>query len=138
MFYFNVKRNIRAILLAATYINFVLCFSMLIHLAWNRGFLAVVLIYQPPLPADQVKPLNEYEEEGVYPPSLFLAFSGMICDVLVLIISKRMRIIHVRQGKAAEAEAEFERLLGVSEAKFVMSQLSKLDRGDDTDTMKFS
>jgi MFS family permease len=43
-----------------------------------------------------------------------------------------------KQGRTAEAEAEFERLLGVSEAKFAMSQLSKVDRGDDTDTVKFS
>jgi MFS family permease len=43
-----------------------------------------------------------------------------------------------KQGRTAEAESEFERLLGVSEAKFAMSQLSKVDRGDDTDTVKFS
>lgn len=43
-----------------------------------------------------------------------------------------------KQGRTAEAEAEFERLLGVSEAKFAMSQLSKVDRGEDTDTVKFS
>ncbi|KAI5428624.1 hypothetical protein KIW84_033577 [Lathyrus oleraceus] len=42
------------------------------------------------------------------------------------------------QGRTAEAEVEFERLLGVSEAKFAISQLSKVDRGDDTDTVKFS
>lgn len=44
----------------------------------------------------------------------------------------------IQQGRTAEAEAEFERLLGVSEAKFAMSQLSKVDRGEDTDTVKFS
>ncbi|WVZ14881.1 hypothetical protein V8G54_012447 [Vigna mungo] len=43
-----------------------------------------------------------------------------------------------KQGRTAEAEAEFERLLGVSEAKFAMSELSKLDRGDDTDSVKLS
>ncbi|KAI5440045.1 hypothetical protein KIW84_025414, partial [Lathyrus oleraceus] len=43
-----------------------------------------------------------------------------------------------KQGRTAEAEVEFERLLGVSEAKFAISQLSKVDRGDDTDTVKFS
>ncbi|KAG4992084.1 hypothetical protein JHK87_025541 [Glycine soja] len=43
-----------------------------------------------------------------------------------------------KQGRTAEAEAEFERLLGVSEAKFAMSELSKVDRGDDTDTVKLS
>lgn len=44
----------------------------------------------------------------------------------------------MQQGRSAEAEAEFERLLGVSEAKFAMSELSKLDRGDDTDSVKLS
>ncbi|XP_027357809.1 probable plastidic glucose transporter 2 isoform X3 [Abrus precatorius] len=43
-----------------------------------------------------------------------------------------------KQGRTAEAEAEFERLLGASEAKFAMSELSKVDRGDDTDTVKLS
>ncbi|KAG2385283.1 plastidic glucose transporter [Vigna angularis] len=43
-----------------------------------------------------------------------------------------------KQGRTAEAETEFERLLGVSEAKFAMSELSKVDRGDDTDSVKLS
>ncbi|KAH1241103.1 hypothetical protein AAZX31_07G080400 [Glycine max] len=43
-----------------------------------------------------------------------------------------------KQGRTAEAEAEFERLLGVSEAKFAMSELSKADRGDDSDSVKLS
>ncbi|WVZ18280.1 hypothetical protein V8G54_005602 [Vigna mungo] len=43
-----------------------------------------------------------------------------------------------KQGRTAEAEAEFEKLLGVSEAKFAMSELSKVDRGDDTDSVKLS
>ncbi|CAL0322177.1 unnamed protein product [Lupinus luteus] len=43
-----------------------------------------------------------------------------------------------KQGRTAEAEAEFERLLGVPEAKFAMSELSKADRGDDNDTVKLS
>ncbi|KAF1886179.1 hypothetical protein Lal_00045409 [Lupinus albus] len=43
-----------------------------------------------------------------------------------------------KQGRIAEAEAEFERLLGVPEAKFAMSELSKADRGDDNDTVKLS
>ncbi|XP_015966451.1 probable plastidic glucose transporter 2 [Arachis duranensis] len=42
------------------------------------------------------------------------------------------------QGRIAEAEATFERLLGASEAKFAMSELSKVDRGDDADTVKLS
>ncbi|MED6145513.1 hypothetical protein PIB30_025983 [Stylosanthes scabra] len=43
-----------------------------------------------------------------------------------------------KQGRITEAEAEFERLLGASEAKFAMSELSKVDRGDDADTVKLS
>ncbi|XP_061350579.1 probable plastidic glucose transporter 2 isoform X2 [Gastrolobium bilobum] len=43
-----------------------------------------------------------------------------------------------KQGRTAEAEAEFERLLGVSEAKFAVSELSKVERGDDTDAVKLS
>nr|XP_025700962.2 probable plastidic glucose transporter 2 isoform X1 [Arachis hypogaea] len=43
-----------------------------------------------------------------------------------------------KQGRIAEAEATFERLLGASEAKFAMSELSKVDRGDDADTVKLS
>lgn len=44
----------------------------------------------------------------------------------------------LQQGKTAEAEAEFERLLGVSHVKIAMEELSKLDRGDDTDIVKVS
>ncbi|XP_015898271.1 probable plastidic glucose transporter 2 isoform X1 [Ziziphus jujuba] len=43
-----------------------------------------------------------------------------------------------KQGKTAEAEAEFERLLGVSHVKIAMGELSKTDRGDDMDTVKIS
>ncbi|KAJ4708463.1 Major facilitator superfamily protein [Melia azedarach] len=41
-----------------------------------------------------------------------------------------------KQGRTAEAEAEFEKLLGGSHVKSSMAELSKLDRGDDTDTVK--
>ncbi|KAF3441915.1 hypothetical protein FNV43_RR15830 [Rhamnella rubrinervis] len=44
----------------------------------------------------------------------------------------------LKQGKTAEAEAEFERLLGVSHVKTAMGELSKVDRGDETDTVKIS
>ncbi|KAF2304844.1 hypothetical protein GH714_039153 [Hevea brasiliensis] len=43
-----------------------------------------------------------------------------------------------KQGRSAEAEIEFEKLLGGANVKFAMQELSKLDRGDDTDTMKLS
>lgn len=43
-----------------------------------------------------------------------------------------------QQGKTAEAEVEFEKLLGVSHVKEAMAELSKLDRGDDVDSIKLS
>lgn len=59
-------------------------------------------------------------------------------QLLILLIVLDHFSLVLQQGRTAEAEAEFERLLGVSEAKFAMSQLSKVDRGEDTDTVKFS
>jgi hypothetical protein len=59
-------------------------------------------------------------------------------QLLILLIVLDNFSLVLQQGRTAEAEAEFERLLGVSEAKFAMSQLSKVDRGEDTDTVKFS
>lgn len=44
----------------------------------------------------------------------------------------------IQQGRTTEAEAEFEKLLGVSEAKFAIAELSKVDRGDENDTVKLS
>lgn len=44
----------------------------------------------------------------------------------------------IQQGRSAEAEAEFERLLGGGHVIFAMQELSKLDRGDDTDAVNFS
>ncbi|XP_059638154.1 probable plastidic glucose transporter 2 isoform X3 [Cornus florida] len=43
-----------------------------------------------------------------------------------------------KQGRTSEAEAEFEKLLGGSHVESAMAELSKTDRGDDTDTVKFS
>ncbi|KAA3490099.1 putative plastidic glucose transporter 2 isoform X1 [Gossypium australe] len=43
-----------------------------------------------------------------------------------------------KKGRSAEAEAEFERLLGGSHVKYAMLELSKLDRGDEADTVKLS
>lgn len=43
-----------------------------------------------------------------------------------------------KRGRIAEAEAEFEKLLGASYVKSAMAELSKSDRGDETDSMKFS
>ncbi|XP_062117328.1 probable plastidic glucose transporter 2 [Humulus lupulus] len=43
-----------------------------------------------------------------------------------------------KQGKAAEAEVEFEKLFGVAHVKVAMTELTKLDRGDDIDSVKIS
>ncbi|KAM7480469.1 hypothetical protein LguiA_028682 [Lonicera macranthoides] len=43
-----------------------------------------------------------------------------------------------KKGRSAEAEAEFERLLGGLHVKSAMAELSKLDRGDEADTVKYS
>ncbi|KAG0486524.1 hypothetical protein HPP92_008619 [Vanilla planifolia] len=43
-----------------------------------------------------------------------------------------------KHGRIGEAEAEFERLLGASHVKSAMSELSRSDRGDDADGVKFS
>ncbi|KAI8571142.1 hypothetical protein RHMOL_Rhmol01G0095700 [Rhododendron molle] len=43
-----------------------------------------------------------------------------------------------KRGRIAEAEAEFEKLLGGSHVKSAMAELSKSDRGEETDSMKFS
>ncbi|KAE9462826.1 hypothetical protein C3L33_05260, partial [Rhododendron williamsianum] len=48
------------------------------------------------------------------------------------------RVTTARRGRIAEAEAEFEKLLGGSHVKSAMAELSKSDRGDETDSMKFS
>lgn len=44
----------------------------------------------------------------------------------------------MQQGKLAEAEFEFERLLGSSHVKSAMLELSKSDRGDETESIKIS
>ncbi|KAK1583502.1 hypothetical protein Q3G72_024311 [Acer saccharum] len=41
-----------------------------------------------------------------------------------------------KRGRSADAEVAFEKLLGVSHVKSSMAELSKLDRGDDTDSVK--
>ncbi|OUZ99988.1 Sugar/inositol transporter [Macleaya cordata] len=43
-----------------------------------------------------------------------------------------------KRGRSAEAEAEFEKLLGGLHVKSAMAELSKSDRGDEPDTVKFS
>ncbi|XP_019052931.1 PREDICTED: probable plastidic glucose transporter 2 isoform X2 [Nelumbo nucifera] len=43
-----------------------------------------------------------------------------------------------RQGRYVEAEVEFEKLLGGSHVKSAMVELAKSDRGDETETVKFS
>ena len=44
----------------------------------------------------------------------------------------------IQRGRTEEAEAEFEKLLGGSHVKFAMAELSKSDKGDDTDTVGLS
>ncbi|KAK3210693.1 hypothetical protein Dsin_015399 [Dipteronia sinensis] len=41
-----------------------------------------------------------------------------------------------KRGRSADAEVAFEKLLGASHVKSSMAELSKLDRGDDTDSVK--
>ncbi|WCJ42499.1 Major facilitator superfamily protein [Euphorbia peplus] len=43
-----------------------------------------------------------------------------------------------KQGRTAEAETEFEKLLGAAHVESAMHELSKFDRGDDNDTVKLS
>ncbi|KAK6941504.1 Major facilitator, sugar transporter-like [Dillenia turbinata] len=43
-----------------------------------------------------------------------------------------------KKGRSAEAEVEFEKLLGGLHVRTAMAELSKADRGEDTDTVKFS
>ncbi|CAL1414382.1 unnamed protein product [Linum trigynum] len=43
-----------------------------------------------------------------------------------------------KQGRTIEAEAEFEKLLGVAHVQSAMQELYKVDRGDDTDAVKLS
>lgn len=43
-----------------------------------------------------------------------------------------------KRGRTEEAEAAFEKLLGGSHVKFAMAELSKSDRGDDTDSVRLS
>ncbi|XP_068648094.1 probable plastidic glucose transporter 2 isoform X2 [Aristolochia californica] len=43
-----------------------------------------------------------------------------------------------KKGRCAEAEAEFERLLGASHVKSAMTELSRTERGDGLDAVRFS
>ncbi|GMI92739.1 hypothetical protein like AT1G67300 [Hibiscus trionum] len=43
-----------------------------------------------------------------------------------------------KKGRSAEAEAEFERLLGGSHVKYAMLELSKLDRGDEAEAVRLT
>eukprot|EP00268_Persea_americana_P061310 TRINITY_DN7733_c0_g3_i1.p1 TRINITY_DN7733_c0_g3~~TRINITY_DN7733_c0_g3_i1.p1 ORF type:complete len:494 (-),score=94.64 TRINITY_DN7733_c0_g3_i1:417-1898(-) len=43
-----------------------------------------------------------------------------------------------KKGRLGEVEAAFERLLGVSHVKFAISELARSDRGDDTESVRFS
>lgn len=63
-------------------------------------------------------------------PAGILAFAMMFCAESPHWLYKK--------GRIAEAEAEFEKLLGGSHVKFAMADLHKSDRGDETDAVKLS
>ncbi|KAL5756054.1 hypothetical protein ACOSQ2_020800 [Xanthoceras sorbifolium] len=63
-------------------------------------------------------------------PAVILAFLMEFCAESPHWLFKR--------GRGAEAEAEFEKLLGGVHVKYSMAELSKSDRGDEADTVKFS
>lgn len=63
-------------------------------------------------------------------PAVILALGMMFCAESPHWLYKR--------GRSAEAEAEYERLLGGSHVKTAMVELYKLDRGDDADAVKLS
>lgn len=44
----------------------------------------------------------------------------------------------IQRGRIGEAEAEFERLLGATHVKAAMDELTRSDRGDDGDSVKYS
>lgn len=44
----------------------------------------------------------------------------------------------LQRGRFGESEAEFERLLGGHHVKSAMEELSRLDRGDEGETVKYS
>ncbi|KAL5708450.1 hypothetical protein ACHQM5_019242 [Ranunculus cassubicifolius] len=63
-------------------------------------------------------------------PATILAFAMEFCAESPYWLYKR--------GKTVEAEADFERLLGVSHVKSAIAELSKSDRGDEMETVKLS
>ncbi|KAJ9688392.1 hypothetical protein PVL29_014200 [Vitis rotundifolia] len=63
-------------------------------------------------------------------PAGILAFAMMFCAESPHWLFKK--------GRIAEAEAEFEKLLGGSHVKYAMADLHKSDRGDETDAVKLS
>ena len=55
-----------------------------------------------------------------------------------LTTSSHSSFFPLQQGKLAEAEVEFEKLLGMSHVKTAMAELSKVDRLDETDSVNFA
>ncbi|XP_048443064.1 probable plastidic glucose transporter 2 isoform X4 [Pyrus x bretschneideri] len=71
-------------------------------------------------------------------------FSPICIHAFWVILSKDYKNFHqlltlqYLRGRGTEAEAEFEKLLGAAHVKFAMAELSKSDRGDELETVKFS
>lgn len=59
----------------------------------------------------------------LYPPSQLIELLNFCC---------------LQRGKLAEAEIEFERILGSSHVESAMLELSKSDKGDETESVKIS
>lgn len=49
-----------------------------------------------------------------------------------------MDVGQLQRGRVAEAEVEFERLLGGPHVKLAMAELSRSERGDDGESIKYS
>ena len=73
--------------------------------------------------------------------SINFSFSSTVIVVPFFIKSCfHLELLHglAQIGRTAEAENEFEKLLGGSHFKSAINELSKSDRGDEVDTVKFS
>ncbi|GAB4827219.1 hypothetical protein Ancab_034108 [Ancistrocladus abbreviatus] len=67
-----------------------------------------------------------------------LALSMELCAESPHWLFELMHLGLAQKGRGADAKSEFERLLGSSHVKAAISELSKLDRGDEVDAIKFT